>query len=367
MKIALINNLYKPYQRGGAERIVEIMNIELTALGHEVFIISTRPTVQKTEEEKNVYYLPSAYSDLGKHSYLYRMAWQIINLFNYQKYREISKIIKSENPDLVISHNLMGLGLLTPRAVSRQAKYLHILHDIQLLHPSGLMYFAHENIIKSWGALFYQKICYYLFSLAKNKIIISPSSWLLSLHQQQGLFKDCPNFVVNNPVLISDVKENVTKEKIFCFVGQLEQHKGVDLFIAAAPFFPEYKFILIGDGSLMEEIKKQKINNLEILGKLSSQDVSKTIAKSSAIIVPSRCYENSPTVIYEAYAVKTPAIAANLAGIPELITKFGGLLFEPDNLNSLKQTISLFIENGASLKDVTLQASYSERILEKIS
>lgn len=368
MKIALINNLYKPYQKGGAERITEIMYHELVTLGHEVFIISTRPKIKSDQEEQNAYYLNSSYGDLNKHSYPFRLAWQIINLVNFQKYLAINKIIKKEKPDLVITHNLMGLGLLTPLAINKnKVKHLHVLHDIQLLHPAGLMYFGQENILNSLAAKIYQSLSRYFFSLSKNKIIISPSSWLLNLHQKYNLFTDCPSFVIPNPLLIKDNNQLVTKEKIFTFIGQLEQHKGVDLFISMAPLFPDYKFILIGDGSLMANLSKQQINNLEILGRQSSDAVSNIIAKSAAVIIPSRCYENSPTVIYEAYAVKTPVIAADLGGIPELIDKFGGLLFTPDNPESLQKIITQFIKEGVKLKDVTLPPNYSQSILDKIS
>lgn len=368
MKIALINNLYKPYQKGGAERITEIMHNELVALGHEVFIISTCPKIKSNAEEKNTYYLKSNYSNLNQHSYLFRLIWQIVNLINVKKYLTINKIIKNEQPALVISHNLMGLGLLTPLVIYKnKAQHIHVLHDIQLLHPAGLMYFGKENILKSSAAKIYQSLSRYFFSLSKNKIIISPSSWLLELHKQQGLFLDCASFVINNPLLINSLKPPVIKEKVFSFVGQLEKHKGVDLFIGLAPLFPDYKFKLIGDGSLMASISEQKIGNLEILGRQSSEAVSDIIARSAAVIIPSRCYENSPTIIYEAYAVKTPAIAADLGGIPELINKFGGLLFKPDNLKDLQQVINQFIKEGVKLKDIIPAPNYSQSILDKIS
>lgn len=367
MKIVLINNLYKPYQKGGAERIAEIMTSELTALGHEVVIISTRPQQSSTDEEKNVYYLPSGYSNLNKHSYLFRLTWQIINLINIKKYLAIKKILATEKPELVISHNLMGLGLLTPLAISHSgAKHIHILHDIQLLHPAGLMYFNQENILNSLAAKIYQSLSRYFFSFSKNKIIISPSQWLLSLYQEHNLFKDCPSFVIPNPLLLKANYQSVTKEKVFSFIGQLEYHKGVDLFMAMAPLFPDYKFILVGDGSKMSEIVQKKINNIEITGRQSNEEVSNIIARSAAVIVPSRCYENSPTVIYEAYAVSTPTISANLGGIPELINKFGGLLFEPDNQTDLQQKITQFIRDGVELKNIIPDPNYSQTILNKL-
>lgn len=366
MKIIQLNNLYKPYQKGGAERIVEIIDTELNETRHVAKVISTRPSaVKEGEEISGDYYLPSSYSDLNKRSPLFKIGWHIANLFNYKKYQTILNILKEEKPDLVISHNLMGLGLLAPLAISQSgAKHIHIIHDIQLLHPSGLMYYGQESLIESYAARLYQAVARLLFSFSKNKIIISPSNWLLQLHKSHGLFKDDKSFVVSNPVLVPK-EVNKEKQKAFCFIGQLEKHKGVDLFIEAAKAFPDHKFTVIGDGSLSEIIKQEKIDNLEILGRQDSDKVSEILSSSLAVIVPSRCYENSPTVIYEAYAVNTPAIAANLGGIPELIERFGGLLFKPDSAQELIGTIGLFLVEGAPLKETPAQKNYSETILEK--
>ncbi|MBU2214441.1 hypothetical protein KKA83_00735, partial [Patescibacteria group bacterium] len=43
MKICLINNLYKPYTRGGAEVIVELISQGLLNKNIEVVVISTMP------------------------------------------------------------------------------------------------------------------------------------------------------------------------------------------------------------------------------------------------------------------------------------------------------------------------------------
>jgi len=157
-------------------------------------------------------------------------------------------------------------------------------------------------------------------------------------------------------------KQNLTNKlpnKNFIFVGQLEEHKGLDLFVGAAARFLDYTFLVVGSGTL--EIKATP--NLKILGQKTSEEVSELLNNSLAAIIPSRCYENSPTVIYEAAAVKTPVIAANLGGIPELNEKFGGLLFEPDNLDSLVMTIEQFIEKGVTLKSQPAAKNYATEII----
>jgi len=357
MKIGLINNLYKPYQKGGAERIVEILSNQLTDLGHSVFIVSTKPKTTKNNEESDVYYLSSSYSKLSQFSFTKSLLWQLTNLINIKKYRALTKIFRTEQPELVITNNLMGLGLLTPLAIKQaKAKHIHILHDIQLLHPSGLMYFDHENLINSLPAKIYQQIVKLLLG---KFIVVSPSKWLLNLHQTQGLFKNDQTKVIANPLVEKQNLTNKLPNKNFIFVGQLEEHKGLDLFVGAAARFLDYTFLVVGSGTL--EIKATP--NLKILGQKTSEEVSELLNNSLAAIIPSRCYENSPTVIYEAAAVKTPVIAANLGGIPELIEKFGGLLFEPGNLDSLVMTIEQFIEKGVTLKSQPAAKNYATEII----
>lgn len=361
MKIGLINNLYKPYQKGGAERVVEILNDQLIELGHSTFIISTKPEETKSNEEKNTYYLNSSYSKLNQFSFISRLAWQLTNLVNIKKYQEVLNILKTEKPDLVITNNLMGLGLLTPLAIKKSgAKHIHVLHDIQLLHPSGLMYFGHEDLITSIFAKVYQQVVKLILT---KFTVVSPSKWLLDLHQAHDLFKNSKTKVIANPFIKKQTPLTKSVSRDFIFIGQLEYHKGVDLFTEAAKRFADYNFLIVGSGSL--EITET--NNLKVLGKKTSDEVSALLNNSLAAIIPSRCYENSPTVIYEAAAVNTPTIAANLGGIPELIEKFGGLLFESDNLDSLVITIEQFLEKGVELKAQLENKSYAEEILVMIN
>jgi len=45
------------------------------------------------------------------------------------------------------------------------------------------------------------------------------------------------------------------------------------------------------------------------------------ISKMDVLVVPSLCYENSPTVIYEILALGLPVLAANIGGVAELISE----------------------------------------------
>ena len=364
MKILLLNNLFTPYERGGAERIVDLSAQEFRAAGHTVQIVCTYPKKARrpAAEVPDVFYLPSNYYHLSEKNFVYRLFWQFGNLFNGVQRKRLKKIIKQEKPDLVIAHNLMGLGGLTPGLVKKEgAKFILTLHDIQWLHPSGLLYWGQEKIINRQPAKIYQRLGRQLLERGpQDMCVVAPSKWLLDLYRQQGFFKNHSCFVIPNP-LVKSFTPTPERKKQFLFIGQAGYHKGLDLFLGAAEKFPDYNFVIIG-----EHENSQAASNIKFLGRQNRATVNLELAQSLALIVPSRCYENSPTVIYEAHQTKTPVIAAALGGIPELIERWGGLLFEPDNLESLIATLNDFIKNGAPSQTPPPPPAYGEQILNLV-
>ena len=76
MKICLINNLYKPYIRGGAEKAVEVIADELVESDHDIFVISTilrnqkskacprpRSRIKNQKNKQSIYYTNSLYNN----------------------------------------------------------------------------------------------------------------------------------------------------------------------------------------------------------------------------------------------------------------------------------------------------------------
>lgn len=351
MKIGIINNLYKPYNKGGAEKVCERIIAELEKNGHSCFIITTKPR-DKTEinHEPKTYYLNSEYYNLGRKSFLYRFVWQIGNIFNFAKGKKLKKILQLEKPDLIISNNLMGIGLKTFKIIKRlNIKHTHVLHDIQLIHPSGLMIFGKEKIINTLQAKIYQNISR-KFSGSPEKVV-SPSNWLLQEHIKKGFFKNSKKIIQANPQPFGEKKEinrDTKKEKLnFLFIGQLEEHKGIIFLIEAFKKIKndQINLRIIGNGKLKEKIKliSKNDNRIKILGSKNKKEVAEELIRADCLIVPSLCYENSPTVIYEAKNFNLPIIASNLGGIPELIKEKNETLFKPkDEKELINKIINFF-------------------------
>ncbi len=361
MKIGLIHNLSGSDSRGGAEAVVKAQAQELQSQGHDLFMVSTR-NKNKPEEiiptsEPRSYYLNSDFYNLSRHGLLYRAVWQIGNILSFWKYRRLRKILKTEKPDLIVTHNLMGLGYLTPIAIRRQkARHEHVLHDIQLLHPSGLMLLGQENKVNNPAAKVYQTITRGLIGSPDQ--IVSPSAWLLKLHQQHKFFpnsatKISPWRPEKSPQPAAKILTNQKAKPVgtlttvsiasspikkFLFVGQIENHKGVFFLINVFKNLnkPNFLLTIIGNGTQLSSAQEAAAphKNIRFLGRQAAPAIHEIMSHSDYLIVPSLCYENSPRVIYEAQSLRLPVIAADIGGIPEMLTA-SDILFRAGDASDL--------------------------------
>ncbi len=369
MKICLINNILRPFDRGGgAERISEIIRDGFSDAGDDVFTLSLRP-VFKNSQGKKAYYLKSYFYNLYKMPLFLKLFWHFNNLFNFNNFIKIFFIFKKEKPDLIITNNLMGVGMLLPFLIKiLKIKHVHILHDIQLIYPSGLMFYGQEEKIEKWPIKIYLKITRFLF--ASPDYIISPSKWLLDMHDKNNFFKKSEKKVIQNPAIIFNAKKEKKEKNIFRFlyVGQIEEHKGINILINAFKklqknYFSDIELEIAGSGTLFNKFKNENTecpegknnNSIKFLGKINNREVRERMEEADCLIVPSLCYENSPTVIYEALSSQVPVIASNLGGIPELLGRNRGLLFIPGSEEDLLEKMIFLKKYPSEGKDMVNQ------------
>jgi glycosyltransferase involved in cell wall biosynthesis len=79
---------------------------------------------------------------------------------------------------------------------------------------------------------------------------------------------------------------------------------------------------------------------VEFRGSLGRAETLDVLARSLALVVPSRCYEVFPRVVVEAYAAGVPVIAARLGSLAEMVEhETTGLLFEPGSAEDLAHAL----------------------------
>jgi len=150
-------------------------------------------------------------------------------------------------------------------------------------------------------------------------------------------------------------------------VGRLADQKGYCYLIDAAPLvlreYPNLYFLLIGDGPLAEEHKRQA-QTLGIASQViftgSRSDVEELL-RCMDVFVSSSLWEGLPTVVLEAMIGQVPVIATDIPGTNELIQhKLNGWLVPPADPVSLADAIKLFIQNP------TLGKSFAPKAVETV-
>jgi glycosyltransferase involved in cell wall biosynthesis len=407
MKICLISNLYPPISRGGAEKVAEVVARGLREAGHEVFVISTKPwagwkSLKPAAVEENgikVYRFYPAnlfyYLNDYKHHALWRMKWHFWDMFNCQSARAVKNILQKEKPELVMTHNLKGIGYLIPRAIKKLGiKHIHTLHDVQLSVPSGLIIKGQENnwSQRTWLRKIYEAICRRLFG--SPDVVVSPSKWLLDFYSEKGFFKNSKKIVLPNPVGLNViVRSEATKQSheqeiatlptvarndglSLLYLGQIEEHKGILFLVDTLKKIDiDFKLHVAGDGSKMEELKKAVGEDARFIihGKLSGEEVVKVFDQIDLTVVPSLCYENSPTVIYESLSAGVPVLAAKIGGVAELVRDGeNGFTFEAGDVEDLTRTIKSISAHRGELQKMRQAAQKSvedfkiENYIEKL-
>jgi glycosyltransferase involved in cell wall biosynthesis len=281
------------------------------------------------------------------------------NNFKICDNKDYSKCIKCVLHQLTIKENIF--------------KYYYFL---ERLVPGGLLQFIKKRYLN------YAQVAFLSFDKAV-KMLNERAEYMKNICSIVDLFIAPSEFLRNkfidfgmpeNKIIFSrygfnldnfkDLRKISSNKLRFGFIGNLLPAKGVHLLISAFNRIKNdtielkiygqahsYKSKL---GNYLKYIKKlTKNKNIKFMGGFDNKNISKVFAGIDVLVVPSIWYENSPLVIQEAFAAKTPVIASNIGGISELINNGkNGLLFEPNNIDDLLKKINLIIEDPSLLEAI---------------
>ncbi len=396
MKLVLITNLYEPYARGGAEVIVKRTALELLKLGHDVSIITAKPwsglsSLKPEKEEMNngikmIRYYPLNiffYRNDGNWPLFFRFIWHFFDLVNVVSAITVKKILLSEKPDLILTHNLIGLGFLLPKVIKQtKIKHIHVLHDIQLAIRSGVMKQGEEQawFVSGFIARMYQGIVKALFG--SPDICISPSKFLRDFYEKLGYFPDSQKEVIQNPIDQLFFEGQQSKNRAgtegntsFGYIGQLVEHKGLKTLLKAFLSItdPSIRLEIVGSGAMEEEIKDcaNKDTRITFHGRIPNEELPAFYQSIDVTLVPTETYENSPTVVFESLASGKPVIVSSIGGAAEMIDEGkNGFVFKPGDSKELSEKIRDIIKVQEKMQDYCLRLAgelekreYAKRIL----
>ena len=152
---------------------------------------------------------------------------------------------------------------------------------------------------------------------------------------------------------------------VLLYVGRVDREKGLDYLVTAAAQLPPgaCQIAIAGKGmyrdSLIEMAHELGIaERVTFLGYVDSEDLPLLLNSADAFVMPSWAELQSIATL-EAMSCSKPILAANARALPELVEHgTNGFLFNPQNAESLAESIQLFLsmpERWEELGQASLQ------------
>lgn len=364
MKILLCHNKYQ--QKGGEDVVFNEEKRLLEANDHEVITFEKDNNCVKTMSKLKLF---------------------LKTLWNFDSYKEILSIIRSEKPDVVHFHNTFPL--MSPSVYWALKKegipIVQTLHNYRLLCPGALFFTKGEVCEKCLkNRTFFQAVknrCY------RNSVIGSAVvAILLRFHRLIGTYKNKidkflvltrfakDKFTINlldeNKVIVKPNSINFKKltkhdKRYALFVGRLSKEKGISLIIEAWKDF-DIPLLIAGDGPYSDDVEKlSDVNpNVTYLGSQSKDQIQELLSNASFLILPSLWYEGLPMTIIESFASSLPVLASNLGAMSScIIDKVTGVHFEPGDVYDFKEKVKWMFNNPDKTKQmgINVRNEYEEK------
>lgn len=362
MKILLVHKFHR--LTGGAEVFYFEVGRVLKESGHDVAYFSTLDD-ETLETPYKKYFSEAPNFKTSKRVDQIKAFLKVP--YNFEAKKKFTSLILDFKPDII--HAFGVITQISPSIFDAAKKYnipiIVSLNDYKHICPISKM-FHHGKVCEDCkGNRFYKAVINkcshdsHSYSIASS--IESYVHYALNIYKKNiSLFLFASNFMklkteefwgedsfvsgeLKNPFKFSNREIEMERGNYGVYFGRLSEEKGVNLILEALTNREDLPFKIIGEGPLLIELKtittNNKLTNIEFLGPLWGEDLEDILYKARYVVVPSVWYENFPYVILQSFAAGIPVIGSNLGGIPELVTKDRGILFDVNNLDSLINAI----------------------------
>jgi glycosyltransferase involved in cell wall biosynthesis len=290
--------------------------------------------------------------------------------------RGLDRILEAFRPDIVHLHNVYHqlppsiLGVLGPRGIPS----VMTLHDYKLLCPTYLFldhgqvceaclhgHFHHAVVRRCKNGSVLQSALCALESTVHRvmraygavTLLVCPSRFLARKVAEAGVFPERVRHL-NGFVDAGRIAPRAAPGGNVLFAGRLSQEKGLDVAVEAiARLGPGVQLDVAGEGpdrpgaeALAERLAPGRVR---FFGRLPRPEVLRLVAGAGVVVVPSRCYENQPLGVLEAFACGVPVVASNHGGIAELVDPgVDGLLVPPGDPDALASAVRALLADPAA-------------------
>lgn len=355
-------------------RILQIHNFYQIPGGEDVVVRNEKRLLEEHGHQVYTYYRSN--TELGERGALGKLLLPFTAVFSFRTYREVKRIIKSNQIDIVHVHNT--LTMVSPSvfyaAFRCKVPVVQTLHNFRMLCPAGSFFrdnvICEECVAQGMRCAIRHK-CY-----RNSKLQSFVSAAILQIHRMIGTYRRVnficltefnrkkllesldvkreivdpnrvyikPNFTFAEEIVPS---EKLPEEEYFLFAGRVEALKGIDIAIRAFESLPKEMLYVAGSGPMMEEmqtyVKEHGMQNVRFLGYLQKEEMTKKFYHAKAVIMTSQCYEAFAMTIAEAYSYGVPVIAGRVGNMDGMVKEgITGVKFTYDSAEDLAAKVRQF-------------------------
>lgn len=364
MKVLLVSWEYPPVVVGGLGRHVHHLATELAAAGHEVVVLSRRPTGTDASTHPTVSTIDEGvlvvavaedapHFDFGEDM----LAWTLA--MGHAMVRAgvgLSRggIGEGWHPDVVHAHDWLVAHPAIALAEYFDVPLVSTLHATEAGRHSGWLSGRVNRQVHS--------VEWWLAN-ESDQIITCSASMYDEVTELYG--PDLPQItVIRNGIDITTwayrEREPRPGPARLLFVGRLEYEKGVQDAIAALPRIrrshPGTTLAVAGEGTQFEWLREQArihrvARSVNFLGNLDHTELLGWLHGADAIVLPSR-YEPFGIIALEAAAAGTPLVASTAGGLGEAVVDgVTGLSFRPGDVAGLVSAVRETLEDPSAAQE----------------
>lgn len=376
MRVLLVNKFH--YRKGGAETYYLTVGSELERMGHEVAYFSMKHPNNLPCKWDRYFVTQREYNNVKNPLSAVRDGIALI--YSPEAKRNFQALCEEFRPDVVHLNNVhrqITLSILdAPYLKEHHVPVFYTAHDYVTICPGYLMLDGEGRVCdacledgkyrhcienrcvkgsRAKSALAALEASFNRAHRSNERIdrVIAPSSFMRSKLIEggwpEGKVVALQNFA-DDAILAraSGVAGDVTDREspYLLFFGRLSAEKGVDVllraFDAAAPSLPrDMRLIVVGDGPDAAEFRELAASldsapRIEFAGYQTGDALQTFVERASLAIASSRCRENMPYSIVEAFAAGTPVVGTRIGGIPELVADgVTGFACEPGDVATM--------------------------------
>lgn len=326
MRVAIVSDTYHP-DVNGVVKTISCIEKEFDQIG----------LLYKLFSPGNV-----EMSDAKHHFFKSSKFWFYNKLnFSFLTYNTFKAPLDNYKPDIihVISEGPLGI-LATKYAKENKIKYV-ASYTTDL--PNYFKYYTFD-ILKPALVLYLKNIHQHAF------LNLVPSDYSIDQLESMGIYNNVKwQRGIDTQVFKPLENKKISKKKKLLYVGRIAKEKNIGVLIELAKLLNEidFDFVLnfVGDGPIIDELKKDEVKNVNFLGIKRKEELSKIYRESDLFVFASE-HETFGNVILEAMASGLPVVAAYKGGVREnLIDKFNGIAIYQTEAEHFKNAVIKIFKN----------------------